>query len=71
MVLSFLFFSSDIASGISIDWVYGELGVKYSYVVELRDTGRFAFLLPEDQILPTGEEMLEGLKTIAKYVHEH
>jgi len=51
--------------------VYGELGVKYSYVVELRDTGRFAFLLPEDQILPTGEEMLEGLKTIAKYVHEH
>lgn len=28
-----------VASGASVDWAYGVAGVKYSYVVELRDTG--------------------------------
>ena len=55
----------------SIDWVYKALGVKYTYIVELRDKSEFAFLLPEDQILSTGEETLEGLKALAKYMHEH
>lgn len=62
---------SDVASGVTIDWVYKALGVKYSYIVELRDTYEAGFLLPESQILPTGQETLEGLKTLAKYVHEH
>ena len=62
---------SDKASGVSIDWVYKALGVKYTYIVELRDKSEFAFLLPEDQILSTGEETLEGLKALAKYMHEH
>eukprot|EP00004_Rigifila_ramosa_P017057 TRINITY_DN410_c0_g1_i2.p1 TRINITY_DN410_c0_g1~~TRINITY_DN410_c0_g1_i2.p1 ORF type:complete len:427 (-),score=104.46 TRINITY_DN410_c0_g1_i2:69-1322(-) len=29
----------------------------YGYTIELRDTGRYGFLLPEDQIIPTGEEI--------------
>ncbi|XP_020615344.1 carboxypeptidase B-like isoform X3 [Orbicella faveolata] len=54
------------AAGGSEDWTYGELGVKYSFSVELRDTGRYGFLLPPDQIIPTGEETFEGLKALVK-----
>jgi len=43
-------------AGGSIDWTYAVLGVKYSYALELRDTGRYGFLLPANQIKPSGEE---------------
>ena len=41
------------AGGGSGDYIYERLGVKYSFALELRDTGRYAFLLPVDQIMPT------------------
>lgn len=56
----------DPAAGGSEDWTYGELGVKYSFSVELRDEGRYGFLLPPEQIIPTGEETFEGLKALVK-----
>lgn len=56
----------DAASGGSEDWTYGQLGVKYSFSVELRDRGRYGFLLPPYQITPTGEETFEGLKALVK-----
>ena len=37
------------ASGGSIDWTMGGAGIKYSFGMELRDTGEHGFLLPEDQ----------------------
>ena len=45
------------SSGVASDWAYGSLGVVYSYTIELRDTGTFGFLLPSDQIIPTGQEV--------------
>ena len=45
-----------IASGGSMDWALGETGIPYSYGMELRDTGRYGFLLPPEQIIPTAEE---------------
>lgn len=36
----------DVASGGSDDWAKGSAGVKYSYTVEMRDTGTFGFELP-------------------------
>lgn len=45
-----------IASGGSLDWALGEAGIPYSYGMELRDTGSNGFILPPDQIIPTGEE---------------
>lgn len=45
-----------IASGGSMDWTLGELGIPYSFGMELRDTGLYGFLLPASQIIPTGEE---------------
>ena len=49
--------SSDLypAAGDITDWMYGVLG-KYSYTIELRDTGNFGFVLPANQILPTAQE---------------
>ncbi|XP_026877715.2 carboxypeptidase B [Electrophorus electricus] len=55
------------AAGGSDDWAY-DLGVKYSYTFELRDTGRYGFLLPESQIQPTCEETMLAVKYIAAHV---
>lgn len=65
-VMSLFFFLSDAAAGGSEDWVYGVLGVQYAFSVELRDTGRYGFLLPENQIIPTGIETFEGVKALVK-----
>uniref|UniRef100_A0A669QAT9 Carboxypeptidase A2 n=2 Tax=Phasianus colchicus TaxID=9054 RepID=A0A669QAT9_PHACC len=58
------------ASGGSIDWSY-DYGIKYSFAFELRDTGRYGFLLPAAQIIPTAEETWLGLKTIMEYVQDN
>lgn len=60
----------DPAAGGSDDWAY-DLGVKYSYTFELRDTGRYGFLLPESQIKPTCEETMLAVKYIAAYVQKN
>lgn len=59
------------ASGIASDYAYGECGIKYSYTVELRDTGRYGFLLPPEEIIPSGEEMFAGVVALANYIHEN
>ncbi|KAM6357447.1 LOW QUALITY PROTEIN: carboxypeptidase B [Alca torda] len=58
------------AAGGSDDWAYDE-GIKYSFTFELRDTGRYGFILPESQIKPACEETLLAVKYIANYVLEH
>ncbi|CAF4125874.1 unnamed protein product [Rotaria socialis] len=60
-----------VASGSSIDWTYGALNITFSYGVELRDTGTFGFLLPADQIIPTGEETLAALSALLRYIEKH
>jgi len=55
-------------SGSSRDYAKGVPGIKYSYTIELRDTGDFGFLLPPQQILNTCEETWEGVKVIARQV---
>ncbi|XP_053174972.1 carboxypeptidase A4 [Scomber japonicus] len=58
------------ASGGSIDWSYN-LGIKYSYAFELRDTGRYGFILPANQIIPTASETWLALKHLIEYVNDH
>ncbi|NXO03667.1 CBPA2 Carboxypeptidase, partial [Rhinopomastus cyanomelas] len=57
------------ASGGSIDWSYDN-GIKYSFAFELRDRGRYGFLLPASQIIPTAQETWLGLKTIMEHVRD-
>ncbi|XP_054149648.1 carboxypeptidase A2-like [Melozone crissalis] len=55
------------ASGGSIDWAYDN-GIKYSFAFELRDTGRYGFLLPANQIIPAAKETWLGLMKIMEHV---
>ena len=48
-----------LASGTSLDWAWDDAGV-YAFTYELRDTGEFGFVLPPDQIIPSGDEILES-----------
>ncbi|KAJ7426579.1 Carboxypeptidase B2 [Willisornis vidua] len=56
-----------LAPGGSDDWAY-DLGIKYSFTFELRDTGTYGFLLPSREIRPTCLEALSAVKEIAKHV---
>ncbi|XP_065597743.1 carboxypeptidase A1-like [Cyrtonyx montezumae] len=59
-----------LAAGTTVDWAY-ENGVKYSYTFELRDTGRYGFLLPSSQIIPTATETWPALLDILVHVQQH
>lgn len=50
------------ASGSSVDYVADVVKGDYTFTSELRDTGRYGFVLPPDQILPSGEEAFAGVK---------
>ncbi|XP_063053840.1 carboxypeptidase A5 [Engraulis encrasicolus] len=54
------------ASGSTVDWTYNQ-GIKYSYTFELRDTGRYGFILPANQILPTAQETWLALMAIMEH----
>ncbi|XP_007436049.1 carboxypeptidase A1 [Python bivittatus] len=58
------------ASGGTVDWTYDQ-GIKYSYTFELRDAGRYGFLLPADQIVPTAEETWLALMVIMEHTRDH
>ncbi|KAJ7377899.1 corticosteroid- binding protein [Desmophyllum pertusum] len=51
-------------SGSTKDWAYGVLGVKYAFALELRDKGRYGFMLPSNQIMPTGIETFDAIKAM-------
>ncbi|XP_033179297.1 zinc carboxypeptidase-like isoform X1 [Bombus impatiens] len=50
-----------VASGGSMDWVRGTYNIPVTYTYELRDTGRYGFILPASQIIPTAKETLDSL----------
>ncbi|XP_075211068.1 carboxypeptidase B-like isoform X2 [Lycorma delicatula] len=58
------------ASGGADDWAKGVAGIKYSYTIELRDNGRYGFVLPAQFIEPCGKESLGAIKVIAEEVNK-
>lgn len=55
------------AAGASDDWGKS-IGIKYSYTIELRDTGRHGFVLPAEYIIPTAKEAREFAFTVSRAV---
>lgn len=53
-----------IESGTTKDYAYGHLNVRYTFSIELRDTGKYGFLLPSRLIAPTAREVFEGIKAM-------
>ncbi|MGI9013320.1 MAG: M14 family zinc carboxypeptidase [Phycisphaerales bacterium] len=56
-----------LASGIAPDWGYGELDA-IGFTFELRDTGQNGFILPPDQIIPNGEEVVPAFLLLADHL---
>jgi hypothetical protein len=51
-----------------------QLGVKYAYTLELRDSPRGThggFILPANQIVPSGKEVVEGMLALWSYAELH
>uniref|UniRef100_H0VRR3 Carboxypeptidase A5 n=2 Tax=Cavia porcellus TaxID=10141 RepID=H0VRR3_CAVPO len=59
-----------VASGVTVDWAY-DSGIKYAFTFELRDTGRYGFLLPATQIIPTAQETWMAIRTIMQHTLNH
>jgi len=56
-------------TGTAQDWYYSKANVTIAYTFELRDTGRYGFILPANQIIPTGEEIWAALLHLSKFVY--
>ena len=52
------------AAGGSDDWAKGGAGIKYSYTVELPDTGRHGFILPAKKIRNVADDSFRGVKAM-------
>ncbi|CAG7818292.1 unnamed protein product, partial [Allacma fusca] len=50
-----------VASGGSMDWVKGIHNVNLTLTYEMRDQGRYGFILPDTQIVPSSQEFLDGI----------
>ena len=44
------------------------LGTRFAFTTELRDTGLYGFVLPPEQIIPSGEEMWAGFEVVIKKI---
>ncbi|XP_063884268.1 zinc carboxypeptidase-like isoform X2 [Scylla paramamosain] len=60
-----------LASGTTDDWAKAALKVPLPYTLELRDRGSNGFELPANQILPTSEEVWNGIKKLFSFINKN
>ncbi|CAJ2507982.1 Uu.00g091680.m01.CDS01 [Anthostomella pinea] len=59
---------TEAGGGSAIDYMYHDFHARHSYQIKLRDTGSYGFLLPSDEIIPTGEEVFQAMKYFGDYL---
>jgi len=57
-----------LSAGSSCDWWHDEGKIPLSFGFEARDTGRYGFELPPNQIIPSGEENLAAILYLASQI---
>ncbi|KAL3899521.1 MAG: hypothetical protein SGCHY_001998 [Lobulomycetales sp.] len=55
------------ASGCSDDWMSAVAGIA-GFTIELRDTGRYGFVLPREDIVPMGKEIWSAMQVFVPFV---
>jgi len=58
-------------TGGSADFAHGVANIRYSFLIELRDTGVYGFLLPLEEVIPTAQEAWAGLKVVVRETINH
>ena len=59
----------DPYGGGSPDWAKAIANIKYSYLIELRN--EHSFILPTEEIVPTGEENWAAMRVIAREILDY
>jgi len=57
-------------TGSASDWFYGEGETVLAFTIELRDTGTYGFVLPTNQIIPTGKENYAAVVFLGNFLLE-
>lgn len=66
--MTILFEFKGPGAGGSDDWAKGSEIFKYVQTVEVRDTGRYGFILPPDQIKDCASETWEAIKATSRFI---